>query len=191
MSARFQVAAAGRRVTGWERLELDHPFLGHALNAVDAKGRVSVPADFRSLIETRCRIYALPNDPVNDKELRLALHEDGDRLMVLDAIASRQLTQDLRESVSELPAAERRKVLREMQSDELGTLTPVSFDSAGRMVLPPMLRDFAGIEDLALFWGVGDQFEIWSPKAARAAFDGSKRKLMTLDYLLKEREARS
>ena len=168
-------------------MELDHPFLGHALNAVDAKGRVSVPADFRSLIETRCRLYALPNDPVNDKELRLGLHEAGDRLQALDAIAGRQLTQDLRESVSELPAAERRKVLREIQSDELGTLTPVTFDGAGRMVLPPMLRDFAGITDLALFWGVGDQFEIWSPPVARAAFAESKRKLMTLDYLLKER----
>lgn len=168
-------------------MDLDHPFLGHALNAVDAKGRVSVPADFRSLIETRCRIYALADDPVNEKELRIGLHEAEDRLQVLDAIAARQLTQDLRASVSDLPAAERRKALLEMQSDELGTLTPVSFDGAGRMVLPPMLRDFAAIEDLALFWGVGDQFEIWSPRAARAAFAGSKRKLMTLDYLLKDR----
>jgi MraZ protein len=168
-------------------LELDHPFLGHALNAVDAKGRVSVPADFRGLIETRCRVHALPGDPVNDKELRIGLHENGDRLQALDAIASRQLTQDLRESVSELPAAERRRALRDMQSDELGTLSVVSFDAAGRMVLPPMLRDFAGIEDLALFWGVGDQFEIWSPRTAHAAFADSKRKLMTLEYLLKER----
>jgi len=173
-----------------DHLELDHPFLGHALNAVDAKGRVSVPAEFRGLIETRCRIYALPGDPVNDKELRIGLHEDGDRLQALDAIASRQLTQDLRESVSDMPAAERRKALRAMQSDELGTLSVVSFDGAGRMVLPPMLRDFAGIEDLALFWGVGDQFEIWNPRAARDAFKDSKRKLMTLDYLLKERGVR-
>ena len=168
-------------------MELDHPFLGHALNAVDAKGRVSVPADFRSLIETRCRLYALANDPVNDKELRIGLSESEDRLQALDAIASRQLTQDLRASVSELPAAERRKALRDIQSDELGTLTPVSFDTAGRMVLPPMMRKFAGIEEFALFWGVGDQFEIWNPKAARKAFAGSKRKLMTLDYLLKDR----
>ena len=172
-------------------MELDHPFLGHALNAVDAKGRVSVPADFRSLIETRCRIHALPGDPANDKELRVGLHEEENRLQALDAIARRQLTQDLRESVSELPAAERRRKLAEAQSAELGNLLSITFDGAGRMVLPPMLRDFAGIEDLALFWGVGDHFEIWSPAAARKAFAASTRSMKTLDYLLKERGVRA
>ena len=38
--------------SGWD-VALEHLFQGSALNAVDAKGRVSVPAFLRSVIERR------------------------------------------------------------------------------------------------------------------------------------------
>lgn len=168
------------------RVELNLPFLGHALNAVDAKGRVSVPAAFRNVFDRRRRLIDGAADG-DRNELMIGLHEAGDRLVALDSLAQQQLQGELRETVSEMPARERRTMLSASKSDELGPLSSVMFDGAGRMVLTPMLRRFGAIGDLALFWGTGDSFEIWNPDHARAAFADSPRSLMTLDYLLEER----
>lgn len=169
-------------------MEVNHPFKGYALNAVDAKGRVSVPSEFREQIGTRCRAYAPGDDSISDKELAIAIHEDFDRLVAYDAIGVRKLSSDLGESVADLPAAERRKALADMARGEIGGTTPASFDGAGRLVLPPMLREFAGIGDFALFWGNTAFFEIWDPAKARIAFAGDRRNLAILDYLLRERK---
>lgn len=168
-------------------VDVNHPFQGYALNAVDAKGRVSVPSNFRELIATRCRAYAPGDASISETELSISLSEEEDRLFAYDAIGIRKLSTDLRESVSDLPAAERRKALAALGSDEIGITTAVSFDSAGRLVLPEMLRDFAGIDKLALFWGNIDFFEIWDPLKAREAWANSPGKLKTLNYLLKQR----
>ena len=45
-----------------------------------------------------------------------------------------------------------------------GATEEVPYDSSGRIILPPMMRRKGGIEDLALFIGVGETFQIWNPK---------------------------
>ena len=40
----------------------------------------------------------------------------------------------------------------------------VPYDSSGRIVLPPMMRRKGGIEDLALYLGTGETFQIWNPR---------------------------
>nr|MBA3526811.1 division/cell wall cluster transcriptional repressor MraZ [Sphingomonas sp.] len=40
----------------------------------------------------------------------------------------------------------------------------VPYDSSGRVLLPPMMRRNGEIEDLALFLGAGETFQIWNPK---------------------------
>ena len=45
-----------------------------------------------------------------------------------------------------------------------GATEEVPYDSSsGRIILPPMMRRKGGIEDLALFIGVGETFQIWNP----------------------------
>ncbi len=39
----------------------------------------------------------------------------------------------------------------------------VPYDSSGRIVLPPMMRGKGKLEDLALFLGAGETFQIWNP----------------------------
>jgi MraZ protein len=41
----------------------------------------------------------------------------------------------------------------------------VSVDKVGRLTLPDLLREAAGIDREALFNGMGDHIEIWSPKS--------------------------
>src|SRR3954468_9025387 len=101
-TGRVTSAAAGR----YEQVVRETFFVGHALNAVDAKGRVSVPAAFRSQIDRRAK-----NDGGKDadKELMIAPHPKRDRLRAYDAFGLRDLTAELRESVADLPAAARRE----------------------------------------------------------------------------------
>ncbi len=169
-----------------QALDLDLPFEGVALNAVDAKGRVSVPSDLRDLIATRCRAFASGDISISETSLSLGLADEGDRLMVYDAIGVRQLSRELRAGLADLPAAARRKALADVGGDEMNR-SRVSFDSVGRLVLPEMLRDFAEIGGFALFWGNIDFFEIWNPLKALDAWADKPNRLRTVRYLLKQK----
>ena len=43
-----------------------------------------------------------------------------------------------------------------------GSAFEAEFDDQGRIVVPQELRDFAGLNDEAIFLGVGNRIEIWS-----------------------------
>ena len=173
----------GKRVAKGFGLNVGYLFQGHALNAVDAKGRVSVPASFRALIEKR----ALAHEQNADNMLMIGEHAGGACLTALDAIASAEFDEQLRDSVVDLPAAERMVALETARVDAFGSLDPVKFDSAGRMVLSPMLRALGEIEDFAFFLGAGSTIQIWNPLKALAAFPEGSRNRKVLAFLLAER----
>lgn len=164
-------------------MELGHLFQGHALNAVDAKGRVSVPAAFRTLIEKR----ALANGLDPDNALKIGEHRSGDCLTALDGVASAEIDGLLREGLADLPPADRLDALEAARSDTFGSLERTTFDGAGRMVLSPMLRALGEIEDLAFFIGAGSSFQIWNPRLALERLPEASRVRKPLQFLLKER----
>ena len=43
----------------------------------------------------------------------------------------------------------------------IGSATEVEIDSASRLLVPPELRDWAGLNDKVKFMGVGSYFELW------------------------------
>lgn len=179
-----------RTSAGWGKagLGIDHPFAGHALNALDAKGRVSVPASFRATVAQRLGAQGVASDGKGGGQLMIAPHPKGDRLRAYDAVGIAQLTEELKESVADLPAAERREALAELRREEIGNMVPVPFDGAGRMVLPPVLREVCGFSDLAYFMGVDDHIEIWAPERAEAAFANKPMMLTVLRSYLKARD---
>ena len=137
-------------------MALEHLFQGSALNAVDAKGRVSVPAFLRSVIERRG----------DSRTLVLAKHDAFTCLSAYDpgyaalkhAKIERQFEKD------ELnPDAELAYQARTLMA--FGATEEVPYDTSGRIVLPPMMRRKGGIDDLALFLGAGETFQIWNPKS--------------------------
>lgn len=164
-------------------MELGHLFQGHALNAVDAKGRVSVPASFRALIEKRA--LACGQDPEN--VLKIGEHRSGHYLTAMDSVASAETDRLILESVADVPALDRPDALEAARAEAYGGLEKISFDSAGRMVLTPMLRRFGGIGDLAFFVGAGSTFQIWSPKRALDQLPETSRVRKPLVFLLEER----
>jgi MraZ protein len=134
---------------------LEHLFQGSALNAVDAKGRVSVPAFLRSVIERRG----------DARTITLAKHESFPALSAYDpayAALKHSKLERLLEKEETNPDAqldyEQRNLMAFAATEE------VPYDSSGRIVLPPMMRRKGGIDDLALFLGTGETFQIWNPK---------------------------
>ena len=135
-------------------MALEHLFQGSALNAVDAKGRVSIPAFLRSVIERRGQ----------SKTVVLAKHERFPCLNAYDpayAAVKHQKLERLNEKEETGPDAaldyERRNFMAFAASEE------APYDSSGRIVMPPMMRMKGRIEDLALFLGTGETFQIWNP----------------------------
>ncbi|WP_051881529.1 division/cell wall cluster transcriptional repressor MraZ [Parvularcula oceani] len=155
-------------------------FVGRAENKIDAKGRVSVPADFRrALGEAGAPLYALPSltDPV--------IECGGEELigLMLSLIDGMDVYD------------EERWALEETITEDTQRL---SFDDNGRIILPPALREHAGLDGMAAFAGRGQRFVIASPEhlaerraAARAAASRHREtfKARTLPSVVRRREA--
>ena len=65
----------------------------------------------------------------------------------------------LAESLNSLSLTE--PVARSCRRSVLGNSAEVTYDSAGRILIPLHLRKLAGIEENVMVIGMGDYFEIW------------------------------
>ena len=53
----------------------------------------------------------------------------------------------------------------------IGHATDLEFDANGRVLLPAMLRDYAGLEKKAVLVGQGNKIEIWAADNWHASMD--------------------
>ncbi len=136
-------------------MALEHLFQGSALNAVDAKGRVSIPAFLRSVVERRG----------DSKTIVLAKHESFPCLSAYDpayAALKHAKLERLLEKEETSPDAELEYQQRNLMA--FAATEEVPYDPSGRIVMPPMMRRKGQIEELALFLGAGETFQIWNPR---------------------------
>ena len=155
-------------------MELEHLFNGSALNAVDAKGRLSVPAFIRAVIERRSDARAII----------LGAHEIDPCLTAYDRNYARHLfAENERRRLAEEGADPEAHFARARRT--FGVTEEVPYDSSGRIILPPLTRRRGRIEELALFVGVGGTFEIWNPRLALESNDADLRELAA--YRLEEK----
>ncbi len=135
-------------------MALEHLFQGSALNAVDAKGRVSVPAFLRTVIERRG----------DSRTIVLAKHTQFTCLDAYDpAYAALKHAKLERLLEKEETDADAQLIYQQRNLMAFAATEEVPYDSSGRVVLPPMMRRKGGIGDLALFLGTGETFQIWNP----------------------------
>ncbi len=127
-------------------------FMGTHLNRLDAKGRVSVPAPFRT---------ALRNGS-----------EDGTASLVLRPSHTHPCIEAWPTAVfQELETPlDRLDLFSEAHDDLAASLYadawPVEADREGRIVLPESLVAHADLTDQVAFLGLGRTFQIWEPAAA-------------------------
>ena len=120
-------------------------FTSTFINKVDRKGRVSVPASFRSALTSQSF-----SGIVAFRSLKFVALDGGgfDRL------------EQIAQSLDELPEfSDEREGLASILADA----HEIPFDSEGRIVLPQRLVDYAGIGEQAAFVGLGRSFQIWDP----------------------------
>ncbi len=124
-------------------------FLSTYTNKIDKKGRVSVPAQFRSVLsgQNLDGIVAYPSVVNNCIE---ACGIDRIERMSASIDDNHELYSDERDAFA---------------MSILGDSSPLSFDSDGRVTLPEKLLKEAGLDGQAVFVGKGQTFEIWEPKA--------------------------
>lgn len=137
-------------------------FRGEGLHKVDGKGRVSIPALFRRVLEA--------GDPDWTEGLNpniVIVYGDHRRKYLecytMDAIA------EVDERIAKMPRGSTpRRMLEHMFN---GQSHPTSVDETGRLVLPAKLRAKIGLEGEAYFIATGDTFQIWNPET----FDAEQR----------------
>ncbi|HWB49532.1 MAG TPA: division/cell wall cluster transcriptional repressor MraZ [Stellaceae bacterium] len=121
-------------------------FLSTFVNKVDRKGRVSVPATFRSTLAT----HRHPNQVVLMPSFKYE---------AIDGTGSDHLTQ-MMEGLNTLDQYSDRR-------DDLALVFAESralqIDGEGRIVLPDDLKSHASIEDEVAFVGLGTMFQLWEP----------------------------
>ena len=122
-------------------------FLSNTTNTLDVKGRVSVPASFR----TTCAASGFEGIvvwPSLDGD-----YLEGGDLSVLDYYQGALDQMDMYD-----PGREALELVIFGESEKIG------FDSTGRISLPARFRDHAGLNGKITFVGRGRKFEIWSPE---------------------------
>jgi MraZ protein len=127
-------------------------FLSNATNKIDAKGRVSVPAAFRSALSERGiqELYCLQDF------IYPAISVGGPDL--LDRY-ERQIA-----SVDPFsPEANRMSLLVH------GGGVFMRLDAEGRLMVTDFIRDFTGISSEVTFVGRSDHFQLWRPQAFHEA----------------------
>jgi MraZ protein len=121
-------------------------FLSTFVNRVDRKGRVSVPATFRSTLAT----HRHPNQVVLIPSFKFE---------ALDGTGSDHLT-EMMEGLNTLDQYSDRR-------DDLALVFAESralqIDGEGRIVIPEELKDHASIGEEVAFVGLGTMFQMWEP----------------------------
>lgn len=135
-------------------------FTGTSTHKVDAKGRVSIPASFRRVLE------ALDPDWTEGTQPSLYLLFGDHRRPYITAYSAAAMNEVFRQ-IEMMP---RGSVERGLQEDYYyGESLHMTVDDSGRLSLSKELRDQAGITDTAVFKSSGDTFKIMPPAAAEPA----------------------
>jgi len=126
-------------------------FVSHYVLRLDAKGRISVPAAFRTVL-ARDGFEGVYCHPALD---RPALDAGGNALLA-----------EIRALITGYPPYSEQR--EQFALSLYGTSETLKIDSEGRVVLTETLKAHAGITDAATFVGLGHKFRIWEPSRLRA-----------------------
>lgn len=118
----------------------DFVFQGGANLFLDGKGRMTVPARHRDILK------AVADD-------RLTITKSPKRCLI---VFPRPAWETFRAKLLQLPmsADDWRRIF-------IGSAMDVDIDNASRVLVPPELREWAGLERDVLLMGMGARFELW------------------------------
>ncbi len=130
-------------------------FRGESHHKVDGKGRVSIPASFRRVLEASDPNYRDGDTP------ELVIVYGDHRRNYLECYTMEAIDEvDAKIDALSRGSTERKYLQRLFHGQSL----PTSVDETGRLVLPAKLRQKIGLDGEAFFIAAGDTFQIWKPE---------------------------
>lgn len=136
-------------------------FRGESVHKVDQKGRVSVPAAFRRVLEEGDPDWAPGQSPT----FVLIYGKPSGNCLEGYTVAGANA---LDERISRVPDRKQRQALERIFSSQS---VYAQVDENGRIVLPQKLREMFGLGEEAMFAGMGEHFQVWAPEEYRGDMD--------------------
>jgi MraZ protein len=139
-------------------------FRGRYEHSIDAKGRTSVPARYRDALSAA-------------GERRIVVTSALDPCLVVYAPAEWAAFE---EKLSRLPQFDR--AVQKLRRIYVSGAVECEFDDVGRILVPPTLREHAGLKKDVLWAGAGRYAELWDKEAWQRHFettDDEKRDIAT------------
>ncbi len=129
-------------------------FRGATSLNLDAKGRLAVPSKHLDALLAQCAGH-------------LVLTAHPHRCLLLYPQPAWEPIQAKMMALSSFD-----KQSSKLQRMLVGFAEDIELDSAGRLLVSPVLREFAGLEKQAMLVGQGSHFELWNLDAWRAQLEG-------------------
>lgn len=117
-------------------------FLGEFIHTIDEKGRLVIPAKFRSALASG-----------------MVITRGMDRCLVIYPM---EAWQAYRERISSLPMTD--QSARDLRRLVFGSAADITPDSQGRFVIPPSLREYASLDGQVVVVGCDNYIELWHPE---------------------------
>ncbi len=119
-------------------------FRGENKVTLDAKGRLAMPTRYREGL-------------VEDAAGRLVVTIDhAERCLLIYTLPD---WEEIERKLAKLPALDPK--VRSLQRLMIGHATDIELDAQGRVVIPPNLREYAGLTRDVVLSGQGTRFELW------------------------------
>jgi MraZ protein len=142
---------------------VENTFRGNYKHTIDAKGRLSVPAKFREVL----------------------LGKGDDRLIITNFVVEATRCLDVypldewfrfEEEIRKRPKFDRRIV--QFQNYYLSSASECVVDKQGRILIPPVLRQYADLKRDVVLVSALEKFRVWNNEAWKKVFVDAEEKLM-------------
>ena len=119
-------------------------FRGENKITLDPKGRLAVPTRYRESIVSDAAGQLIVTIDYRDRCLLIYMQHDWE---------------DIQRKLTKVPALN--PMARDLQRLMIGHATDIELDSHGRVLIPPNLREYAGLNRDVVLSGQGTRFELW------------------------------
>ena len=128
-------------------------FRGVTTLSLDTKGRLAVPSRYRDVL-------------LAQGDGRVVVTADPSKCLLLFPLLEWEPIEKKLNSLSSFNAQS-----RSLQRLLVGNAADLELDATGRILLPPMLREFAGLDKSVVLVGQGTKFELWNESSWQTQMD--------------------
>ncbi len=134
-------------------------FYGEYEHSLDEKGRVILPAKFRELLGDHCHI-------TRGYDNCLSIYDDK---------GWEECLEKMMKNLEHETNGHHRRLNRNLSSGGVD----INIDKQGRMLIPPLLREYAGIDKEVSIIGSVNKVEIWDKEAWRKYINDEENTMVT------------